>query len=249
VLAPVSGSGTCLSLRVLRRCTRSLVDLAAGGALPGESAGLLRALVRRRVSFLVTGGTGTGKTTLLSALLGEADPGERLILCEDAPELTPAQPHVVRLLTRPPNLEAAGEVTLRDLVRQALRMRPDRLVVGEVRGGEVVDLLAALNTGHEGGCGTLHANRPAQVPARLEALGVAAGLGRPAVHSQAAAGLSVVVHLRRTISGRQVDELALVRRAGAHVVVEPGWRADGGRCPSGDRLRALLDGRDAEELR
>jgi pilus assembly protein CpaF len=249
VLAPVSGSGTCLSLRVLRRCTRSLADLAAGGALPGESAGLLRALVRRRVSFLVTGGTGTGKTTLLSALLGEADPGERLILCEDAPELTPAQPHVVRLLTRPPNLEAAGEVTLRDLVRQALRMRPDRLVVGEVRGGEVVDLLAALNTGHEGGCGTLHANRPAQVPARLEALGVAAGLGRPAVHSQAAAGLSVVVHLRRTISGRQVDELALVRRAGAHVVVEPGWRADGGRCPSGDRLRALLDGRDAEELR
>ena len=138
----------------------------------------------------MTGGTGSGKTTLLSALLGEGDPADRLVLCEDAAELTPAHPHVVRLLTRPPNVEGVGSVTLRDLVRQALRMRPDRLVVGEVRGAEVTDLLAALNTGHDGGCGTLHANRPAEVPARLEALGVAAGLDRAAVHSQAAAALS-----------------------------------------------------------
>ena len=156
---------------------------------------MLRALVRRRLAFLVTGGTGSGKTTLLSALLGEGDPVDRVVLCEDAAELTPAHPHVVRLLTRPPNVEGVGQVTLRDLVRQALRMRPDRLVVGEVRGAEVTDLLAALNTGHDGGCGTLHANRPAEVPARLEALGVAAGLGRAAVHSQAAAALAVVVHL------------------------------------------------------
>ena len=201
VLPPVSGSGTCLSLRVLRRCAHSLDDLAALGTLPGESGDLLRALVRRRLAFLVTGGTGSGKTTLLSALLGEADPAERMVLCEDAAELTPAHPHVVRLLTRPPNVEGVGQVTLRDLVRQALRMRPDRLVVGEVRGAEVTDLLAALNTGHDGGCGTLHANRPAEVPARLEALGVAAGLGRAAVHSQAAAALAVVVHLRRTPDG------------------------------------------------
>ena len=127
------------------------------------------------------------------------------MLCEDATELAPAHPHVVRLLTRPANVEGAGEVTLRDLVRQALRMRPDRLVVGEVRGAEMTDLLAALNTGHDGGCGTLHANRPTEVPARLEALGVAAGLGRDAVHSQLAAALSVVVHLRRTAEGRRVD--------------------------------------------
>ncbi|MCW2637136.1 MAG: type secretion system protein [Blastococcus sp.] len=240
VLPPVSGSGTCVSLRVLRRCSRSLAELAAAGALPGASEDLVRALVRRRLAFLVTGGTGSGKTTMLSALLGEADPADRVLLCEDAAELTPASPHVVRLLTRPPNVEGVGEVTLRDLVRQALRMRPDRLVVGEVRGAEVTDLLAALNTGHDGGCGTLHANRPAEVPARLEALGVAAGMGRSAVHSQAAAALAVVVHLRRSAGGRRVEELGVVRRAGEFVVVESGWRADGGPCPAGDRLRQLL---------
>jgi len=242
VLPPVSGSGTCLSLRVLRRCSYSLDDLAALGTLPGESAGLLRAVVAGRLPFLVTGGTGTGKTTLLSALLGETDRGDRIVLCEDAPELSPAHPHVVRLLTRPPNVEGVGHVTLRDLVRQALRMRPDRLVVGEVRGAEVVDLLAALNTGHDGGCGTLHANRPAEVPARLEALGVAAGLGRTAVHSQAAAALALVVHLRRSQGGRRVDELGVVRRAGDLVVVEPAWRADPGPCPGRARLDAVLAG-------
>jgi pilus assembly protein CpaF len=240
VLPPVSASGTCLSLRVLRRTRRSLDDLAAGGALPGVAEALLRALVRRRLAFLVTGGTGSGKTTLLAALLGCADPAERLVLCEDAPELSPEHPHVVRLVTRPPNVEGAGAVGLRDLVRQALRMRPDRLVVGEVRGAEVTDLLAALNTGHDGGCGTLHANRAAEVPARLEALGVAAGLDRRAVHSQAAAALAVVVHLRRSAQGRRVAELGVVGRAGDLVVVEPGWRADGGPCPGAACLRELL---------
>ncbi|MGY1831107.1 TadA family conjugal transfer-associated ATPase [Geodermatophilus sp. SYSU D01180] len=242
VLPPVSAAGTCLSLRVLRRCSLGLTDLAARGTLPGPSEALLRAVVRRRLAFLVTGGTGSGKTTLLSALLGEVPPDERVLLCEDAPELTPAHPHVVRLLTRPPNVEGAGQVTLRDLVRQALRMRPDRLVVGEVRGAEVTDLLAALNTGHDGGCGTLHANRPGEVPARLEALGVAAGLDRRAVHSQAAAALAVVVHLRRTPAGRRVAEVGVVRRDGDLVTVDAGWRADGGPCPGADRLAALLDG-------
>jgi pilus assembly protein CpaF len=242
VLSPVSGSGTCLSLRVLRRCAHSLDDLDALGTLPGEAGALLRALVAARTAFLVTGGTGSGKTTLLSALLGEVDPAERIVVCEDAAELTPAHPHVVRLLTRPPNVEGVGQVTLRDLVRQALRMRPDRLVVGEVRGSEVTDLLAALNTGHDGGCGTLHANRPSEVPARLEALGVAAGLGRTAVHSQAAAALSVVVHLRRTPAGRRVDEIGVVRRSGDLVAVEPGWRADGGPCPARPQLDALVAG-------
>jgi pilus assembly protein CpaF len=240
VLPPVSASGTCLSLRVLRRSRRTLEDLAAGGAFPGPSEALLRTLVLRRLSFLVTGGTGSGKTTLLSALLSAVDPGERLVLCEDAPELNPEHPHVVRLVTRPPNVEGAGVVSLRDLVRQALRMRPDRLVVGEVRGEEVTEMLAALNTGHDGGCGTLHANRPAEVPARLEALGVAAGLDRRAVHSQAAAALAVVVHLRRTPAGRRVDELGVLRRVGDLVAVQAGWRADGGPCPAGERLRELL---------
>jgi pilus assembly protein CpaF len=119
-------------------------------------------------------------------------------------------------------------------------MRPDRLVVGEVRGPEVTDLLAALNTGHDGGCGTLHANRPGEVPARLEALGVAAGLDRHAVHSQAAAAFAVVLHLRRTPAGRRLAEIGVLGRAGDLVTVEPGWRSDGGPCPARDRLGELL---------
>ena len=157
----------------------------------------LQAIVEARLAFLVSGGTGSGKTTLLSTLLSLVAPDERLVLVEDSGELRPDHDHVVRLEARPPNVEGAGEVTLRDLVRQALRMRPDRLVVGEVRGAEVADLLSALNTGHEGGCGTVHANSAADVPARLEALGLAAGLRRDALHSQLAAGLDAVIHLER----------------------------------------------------
>jgi pilus assembly protein CpaF len=240
VLPPVADAGTCLSLRVLRRCSLTVADLAGAGAFPGTSERVLRGLVSARAALLVTGGTGSGKTTLLSALLGLVPSSERLVICEDAPELTPDHPHVVRLVGRPANVEGAGEVTLRDLVRQALRMRPDRVVVGEVRGAEVVDLLAALNTGHEGGAGTLHANRPAEVPARLEALGVAAGMDRAAVHSQAAAGLDAVIHLRRTRTGRRVDEIGVVHRHGDLVTVDPAWRADGGGLPGARRLAELL---------
>ncbi|MDH2426726.1 TadA family conjugal transfer-associated ATPase [Sphaerisporangium sp. TRM90804] len=210
VLPPVSSEGPCLSLRLPPRRSFTLEDL-----VPGEGAAAVRALVAARLAFLVTGGTGTGKTTLLSALLSQAHPAERLILVEDSAELRPLHPHVVRLETRPPNLEGAGGVTLRDLVRQALRMRPDRLVVGEVRGFEVVDLLAAMNTGHEGCCGTLHANSPADVPARLEALACAAGLTREAVHSQIAAALDVVIHVVRDPRDghRRVAEICLMNRA------------------------------------
>ena len=242
VLPPVAEGCTRVSLRVLRRCALSFEDLVAVGAVPPRGELLLRGLVRARAAFLVTGGTGSGKTTLLSALLGLVPPDERVVVCEDAAELTPRHPHVVRLLGRPANVEGAGEVTLRDLVRQALRMRPDRVVVGEVRGAEVVDLLAALNTGHEGGAGTLHANRPSDVPARLEALGVAAGLDRAAVHAQAAAGVHAVVHVRRTPHGRRVDEIGVLRRAEDLVVVEPAWRAGGGPCPGADRLQDLVSG-------
>ncbi|MFB4300448.1 TadA family conjugal transfer-associated ATPase [Actinomadura sp. NTSP31] len=215
ILPPVAANGTCLSLRLPRRRAFTLDELVAAEAVPPEGAALLSALIETRAAFLITGGTGTGKTTLLSGLLSLADPGERLLLVEDSAELRPAHPHVVRLEARPPNVEGAGGVTLNDLVRQALRMRPDRLVVGEVRGPEVVVLLQALNTGHEGGCGTLHANAAADVPARLEALACAAGLSREAVHSQLAAALDVVVHLVREPGGgrRRVAEVCLLRRA------------------------------------
>ena len=235
VLPPVAPAGTCLSLRVPRRRAFTLDELVEAGAAPGDGAELLGRLVRSRAAFLVTGGTGTGKTTLLAALLGLVDPADRVLLVEDAGELSPTHPHVVRLEARPANLEGAGAVTLRDLVRQALRMRPDRVVVGEVRGAEVVDLLAALNTGHEGGCGTLHANSAADVPARLEALAGVAGLGREALHSQLAAGLRLVVHLVRAPGGgrRRVAEVAvLARGSDGLVAATPGWTWDG-RSPTG----------------
>ncbi|MEW2356503.1 TadA family conjugal transfer-associated ATPase [Spirillospora sp. NPDC029432] len=215
VLPPIAPNGTCLSLRLPRRRAFTLDELVAAGTVPPAGAGLLSAVVTARAAFLVTGGTGTGKTTLLSTLLSMADPGERLVLVEDSAELSPDHPHVVRLEARPPNVEQAGGVTLHDLVRQALRMRPDRLVVGEVRGSEVASLLNALNTGHEGGCGTLHANTAADVPARLEALGCAAGLSREAVHSQAAAALDLVIHMTRAPNGgpRRISEIRLLTRA------------------------------------
>jgi pilus assembly protein CpaF len=171
------------------------------------------------LAFLISGGTGSGKTTLLSCLLSLVAPRERLVVVEDSCELRPQHWHVVRLEARPPNIEGKGAVTLRDLVRQALRMRPDRLVVGEVRGAEVVDLLAALNTGHDGGCGTVHANSAADVPARLEALGLAAGLRRDALHSQLAAAIDAVVHLERDSRGRRhVRELCVLQRGGDGLV-------------------------------
>ncbi|MEP6462918.1 MAG: TadA family conjugal transfer-associated ATPase [Frankiaceae bacterium] len=211
VLPPVSPRGTTVSLRVPRRQVFTLAELVASGSASPPLAKLLGLIVTSRLAFLISGGTGTGKTTLLSALLSCADPADRVLLVEDSGELRPQCPHVVRLEARTENAEGAGEVTLRDLVRQALRMRPDRIVVGEVRGAEVADLLAALNTGHEGGCGTVHANSAADVPARLEALGAVAGMSRPALHSQLMAALDVVIHLHRGADGlRRVAEVDLL---------------------------------------
>ncbi len=219
VLAPVSRPGTTISLRVPPSRAFTLDELVAARTLTPRGAELLRALVAARVAFLVTGGTGSGKTTLLAALLSLVDPSERLVVVEDASELRPDHPHVVALEGRPANVEGVGAIELRTLVRQALRMRPDRLVVGEVRGAEVVDLLAALNTGHDGGCGTVHANSAVDVPARLEALALAAGLDRAATHSQLASGVAAVVHLARGRDGvRRLAEVAVPRRGGDGLV-------------------------------
>ncbi len=213
VLAPVSRTGTCISLRVPRARSFSLAELVEVGMLTTAGHELLRHVMDSRLAFLISGGTGSGKTTLLAALLGTVPERERIVIVEDSSELSPPHPHVVGLEGRPPNIEGAGELTVRTLVRQALRMRPDRLVVGEVRGAEVVELMAAMNTGHEGGCGTLHANSAVDVVARVEALALAAGLPRAAAHSQFAAAVAVVLHLAQPRSGhRRLAQVAVPKR-------------------------------------
>ncbi len=232
VIPPVSPQGTHISLRLLRGGPPHLDALVAGGTVPTTWRPVLAAMVSARAAFLVTGGTGAGKTTLLSALLAAVPHTERMVLVEDVGELLPEHPHVVRLEARHANVEGRGEIGLDVLVRQALRMRPDRLVVGECRGAEVRDLLAALNTGHAGGCGTLHANAASEVPARLEALGLVAGLSRSGVAAQAAAGLDAVLHMRRGHRRRQVVEIAVLGRdRGGELVVGSALRRSDDAAP------------------
>jgi pilus assembly protein CpaF len=241
VLPPITPH-TTLSLRVLARRRFELREL-----VEVRVATLLRALVAARLTLVISGSTGSGKTTLLGALLGCVPLGERLVVIEDAAELVTSHPHAVRLMTRAANVEGSGAVDLRELVRQALRMRPDRLVVGEFRGVEMVELLVALNTGHEGGAATLHANTAADVPARLCALGALGGLTRDAVASQVASAFDVVVHLRRARSGaRGVAEIALMERAGDELIVAPVWTCERGACGRAPVLVERLAGRGVD---
>jgi len=202
VLAPVSTRGTLLSIRLPRIRRISLDDLQAAGFFPEGALDRLRALIDRRENLLITGAGGSGKTTLLSAILSAAAPTERIVAIEDVAELRVDHPHFVGLEARQANLEGAGAITLDRLVREALRMRPDRLVLGECRGAEVRELLAALNTGHDGGAGTLHANSIADVPARLEALGALAGMSATAIARQTVSAIGTVLHVERRDSGR-----------------------------------------------
>ncbi|GAA4596255.1 pilus assembly protein CpaF [Actinoplanes octamycinicus] len=242
VLPPVATQGPYLSLRTFRQRPFSLGDLVSHGTVPAGAAAVLEAVVGARLAYLVTGGTGSGKTTLLATLLGLVPPTERIVLVEDAAELRPVHPHVVALQARTANVEGAGVIGLTDLVRQALRMRPDRLVVGECRGAEIVDLLGALNTGHEGGAGTLHANAPGDVPARLEALGLLGGLPRAALHAQVLAALQVVLHLRRSAAGRVLESVSVLVPSGPEraPAVVPAWDRTGGAGPGAGVLGRLL---------
>jgi len=231
VLPPVAAGGALISLRVLRRQPFRLAELVAGGSIAPAVALVLQGLVDGRANLLVSGATGTGKTTLLATLLSAVDPAERIVCIEEARELVADHPHVVHLVARRPNVEGAGEVGLAALVRHALRMRPDRIVLGECRGAEVREVLTALNTGHQGGCATVHANALVDLPARLAALGALAGMTPAAVAAQAVSALDAVVHLRRDGGRRYVAQVGAVLR-------EPGdgWRvqpvievaADGG---------------------
>jgi pilus assembly protein CpaF len=208
VIPPLSLSGPCLTVRRFRREGFSLRELVAGGTLPAAVAELLALCVAARASVLVSGGTGCGKTTTLNALSGAIPGEERIVTIEDAAELRLRQRHVVRLEARPASLEGRGEVTIRALVRNSLRMRPDRIVVGEVRGGEALDLLQALNTGHEGSLSTVHANSPRDALRRLETLALMADVGLPhsAVRDQVAGAVELVVHQSRRSDGSRVVE-------------------------------------------
>ncbi|TFB93909.1 TadA family conjugal transfer-associated ATPase [Cryobacterium luteum] len=210
VLPPVSSTGTLLSIRLPHAADRSLAALADAGLFGvGEASAaqlnrLLKA-VRDRQNILITGAAGSGKTTLLAALLGEAPAHERIVAIEDVAELRIRHPHVVALEARQANLEGAGRIGLEALLREALRMRPDRLVLGECRGSEIRELLAALNTGHDGGAGTLHANSLEDVPARLEALGSLAGMSAAAVARQTVSAIGLVLHLERVDGERRLE--------------------------------------------
>lgn len=247
VLGTLADPGTCISLRIPAARSFSLQDMVDSGSLPASGRDVLEAMISARAAFLISGGTGSGKTTLLAAMLSRVPGRERLVVVEDSRELSPDHPHLVRMEGRPGNAELTGAVTLTDLVRQALRMRPDRLIVGEVRGAELCDLLAAMNTGHEGGCGTVHANSAADVPARLEALAAIGGMDRAAVHAQAASALDVVVHIARGSDGqRRVSDLHVLERDDGSGLVRTelalhfGLRGDVGLGPGAARLERLL---------
>jgi pilus assembly protein CpaF len=248
VLGTLASPGTCISLRVPAHRSFSLQDCVASGSVTPGAAQLLSRMIEAKLAFLISGGTGSGKTTLLAALLSLVPPEERIVIVEDSRELAPHHPHVVRIEGRPANTELAGAITLTDLVRQSLRMRPDRLVVGEVRGAEICDLLTAMNTGHEGGCGTVHANSTADIPARLEALASLGGLPRSALHAQLASALDAVVHVARDGTGmRRVAEISIfVREPGSglvHSECAVHFRPDGGtaRGAGSRQLERMLD--------
>ncbi|AWB96005.1 hypothetical protein DCE93_10310 [Agromyces badenianii] len=220
VLPPVSASGTTISVRVPRAGGFSLAALSRAGMVAASHEAALREAVSSRKNLLVTGAGGTGKTTLLAALLAEAPDRERIVIIEDVAELQVEHPHVVSLEARQANLEGTGRVGLDALLREALRMRPDRLVVGECRGAELRELLAALNTGHDGGAGTLHANSLADVPARLEALGSIAGLSPDALARQTVSAFDLVLHLERVDGRRRLAQMGRFEQRDDRLVVE-----------------------------
>lgn len=244
VLPPISPGCAAISVRVVRTHALSLDDLVASGAVDEPTAGLLAAIVATRLSVLVCGATGSGKTTLMATLLSLAEPHERIVVIEEAGEIAPDHPHVVRLVERRANVEGAGEVRLAQLVREALRMRPDRVVLGECRGAELREVLAAFNTGHRGGMTTIHANSPHDVPVRLTTLGALGGMPAVAVEEQAAAGLDVILHVARVDGVRRLVEVGVLeaRHPGLAVVTAWAIKPDGswGPGPAWERLRPRL---------
>jgi pilus assembly protein CpaF len=203
IIPPLAVDGACMTIRKFSKDKLTLEKLVEFGAMTPSCAKLIMAVGRSRVNVLVSGGTGSGKTTMLNCLTRYIEPGERIITCEDACELQLQQPHVVRLETRPANLEGVGEVTMRDLVKNCLRMRPERIIVGEVRGPEAFDLLQAMNTGHDGSMGTVHANNPREALSRMENMIAMGNLNIPqqAVREQISSAVNVIIQVQRLRDG------------------------------------------------
>ncbi len=243
IIPPLSNHGTAISFRIPTQKNFSLNDLVELGTFDRTIAAILRRIIKTKLSFAISGNTGSGKTTFLSVLLGEVAESERILVIEDSSELKINHPHVVALQARNANAEGVGQIELAQLIRQALRMRPDRIVIGEVRGTEVLDLLIALNTGHQGGCVTLHANSTHSVISRIEALGLLAKIPKAAIHSLLKQAIQVLLHVQRTETGRKLTEISLLtenEHGGVQVLpaldlitqkkFQPGW----------DRLQELI---------
>ncbi|WP_084626495.1 TadA family conjugal transfer-associated ATPase [Demequina aurantiaca] len=240
-LPPIADECALISLRTVRRTPFSIADLVTAGMVQAGLAPLLEGLVRERASVLISGSTGAGKTTLLASLLSLVDTSERIVVIEEGGEVSPTHPHVVRLVERRANVDGAGEIGLARLVREALRMRPDRIVLGECRGAEVRDVLTALNTGHRGGMSTIHANSALDVPARLTALGSLAGMGAESVALHASAAFECVVHVERGVTGRSVVQLGVLSADSGMEVVAAVTVREGGKLERGPAWARLAE--------
>lgn len=249
VIPPLSGEGTIISLRIPARGALTLEQMRKGASIDDTTQQILSRMLEVRCNVLISGATGSGKTTLLSALLSSISVNERLICIEEISELHPAHPHVVHLQARQANTQGRGEVSLSELVRAAMRMRPDRIILGECRGGEVRDIMSALNTGHRGSFATIHANTPAEVPARLSALGALAGMSAEATHVQARAAFDLVVHMERSMgsygnTGRRVAQIGVFGLERGELTCSCAYRIDrrgrGSTGPAWEELRRVL---------
>jgi pilus assembly protein CpaF len=222
IVPPLAIDGPALTIRKFRKEKLTLEQLVKYGTISPEGAEILKVVGRCRINTLVSGGTGSGKTTLLNCLTRYIDNGERIITCEDAAELQLQQPHVVRLETRPPNLEGEGQITMRELVRNCLRMRPERIIVGEVRGAEAFDLLQAMNTGHDGSMGTVHANSPREALSRLESMILMGGYSLPSrsIREMICASIDVIIHGARLRDGsRRITHVTEVMGMEGEVII------------------------------
>ena len=230
VIPPLAVRGSSLTIRKFSETPYTVEDLIGFGSLTPQLAEFLRGCVEARLNMLVSGGTGTGKTTLLNVLSSFIPSNERIVTIEDAVELKLQQDHVITLESRPPNIEGTGQVTIRDLVRNSLRMRPDRIVVGECRGGEALDMLQAMNTGHDGSLSTIHSNAPRDCIARLETLVLMAGMDLPlrAIREQVAAAIDVIVQIQRFPDGsrRTTHVTEVIGMEGDTVVLQDAFLID-----------------------